>query len=455
MSDIKVCKFSGAIFSQAENIEQLKEIIVADKKRRIIIVAAPGKTDSEENITDLLISCAQEYVKNRRLPEELIHRIENRFLSLYKPFNLEPGLLQTCFQDLRKRINNFKRNKLQYIDNIKSSGEEYNARLIAEYLKKARVPCRYVDPKEAGLFVTEDFGNALVLESSYDRLKNLQNSKEIVIFPGFYGYTKRKHIATFKRGGNDMTAAILANAVDALLYENFIDYAGLYAIDRDLVSKHDLIDRITYQELRELTYAGFRTFHEELLYPVLIKGIPMHLIDFYHVDQSGTLIVKERKTKEDEIVGIAHRKGFCTIHIEKYMMNYEKGFGRRLLEIIERHHLSYEHSPSGIDSISIILKQEELPLDKIRKICMEIYKIMKADNVYFNYKRALVSVVGRGVRNIRLLSRMFQGLARGNINVEMIIKGGSELSMILCVEEEFVERCVRVLYDVIKGPRLK
>ncbi len=444
---IKVCKFSGNVLTASEHIKQLKKILLADEKRKIVVMAAPGKTDTEENMTDMLIECAQYYIKNKKLPVLLIEQIQKRFDNIYHGLKISSRSVNRYIQDLKKRISTSRGKEARYLNKVKSAGEEYSARLVVEYLQNEGVSCQYVDPHDAGLIVTTDFSCASLIDDSYNKLELLKNREGIIIIPGFFGYTKKGHIATFSRGGNDMTGSILANAVNAELYENFIDYNGLTVVNPKLVPDAKVIPKITYQELRELTYAGFKTFHEELLHPVMKKSIPIHLINFHDLAQPGTLIVKDRDLKEKSIVGIAYDKGFCTINVEKYMMNQEKGFCRGLFEIIEKNKLSFDHSPSGIDSISVILKQDQLPLEKIREICKQVYNEMKADNVYFDYNRALISIVGKGLKddNSSLVS-MLDAINKKKIDIKMIMKGGSEISIILCVAQDDVEETVQILY---------
>lgn len=451
---MKVCKFSGAVLTGSGSIVRLKEIVASDAGRRVIVPGAPGRTETEANVTDLLIECAERALRTGRMPEKTVKQIGERFLSIFGPLGIGPEVFDGCFNDLRKRILPRKSKKAAYRDRIKAFGEEYTARFIALYLSSQGMNCRYVDPREAGIQVSPDFGNAALLESSYQKMKALKEREGLLVIPGFYGYTVKGRAATFSRGGNDLTGSVLAHALDAEVFENFIDYDGIPAIKPGLTDDPLIIPEMTFQELRELTYAGFRTFHEEFLYPVMKKGIPMRLINFSDPSRPGTLIVKERKTGSGGITGIAFKKGFCTINVEKYLMNVEKGFGRRLLQILEEHQLSYDHSPTGIDATSVILRQDQLPLEKIRGICRQIYSELNADNVYFNYNRALISVVGSGVKeSAGLLTNAARALEEENINAEMIIKGGSETSVILCVEEEKAEQAVRGLYRALIEPR--
>ncbi|MBU1078800.1 MAG: aspartate kinase [Spirochaetes bacterium] len=449
---IKVCKFSGNVLTSTEELKHLKKILNSDKKRKILVIAAPGKTETQDNMTDTLIECAQYFIKNKKLPETLIQQIEKRFNEIYNTTKVSKKSITKCIDDLTGRIRSYKGKNEKYLDTVKSAGEEYNARLISEYLQTEGVKCQYIDPKEAGIQVTPDFGDADIIEDSYDKLKLLRDRDSIIIIPGFFGYTKKGHIATFSRGGNDLTGSILSHAVDASVYENFIDYDGLTVVNPALVPKASLIREITYQELRELTYAGFKTFHEELLYPVMKKGIPMHLINFHDPSKPGTMIVTERDTKKASIIGIAYEKGFCTINIEKYMMNQEKGFARKLFEIIEKNRLSFDHSPSGIDSMSVVLKQDQLPLDKIRQICKQMYNELKADNVYFDYNHALISIVGPGLKkDDSSIALILDSLTKEDIYVKMIIKGGSEISIILSLDQDLAEKAIQLIYSKLFG----
>ncbi len=446
MGSIKVCKFSGNVLLNSSDIQQLKKIIISDNKRKIVVVGAPGKTDKKESTAKDLARLADYFLKTKKINQELFENLRQRYTNIFKPLKVSSASLDNCFDNLRERVQRKEKNRGKYFDKLKCAGEEYSARLTAEYLKMEGLNCQYVDPKDAGLLVTPVFGNADLLKESYKELSNSLSNDMVNIIPGFFGYTKKNEIAMLSKGGSDLTGTILSNALDAELYENFFGYDGLNVCDPALQKHNQLIREMTYQELREMTYGGMRPFNEFFLAPLIEKEIPMKLVNFHDPSKPGTLIVGKRKGQN--LVGIASEKGFCTITIEKYMMNKEIGIGRRLLKIIEDNNLSYEHLPSGVDTMTVILKQDQLPLEKIRALCNQIYSVLRADNVYFDYNRALISIVGQGLKkNINAISDVFLAFRKAAVNVEMINKGGSEISIIFSVVDADMKKAISSLFN--------
>jgi aspartate kinase len=307
---------------------------------------------------------------------------------------------------------------------------------MARVFMQQGLPARYVDPREAGMLLSEDFGNAQVLPESYTRLAALRSVAETVIFPGFFGYTQRGQVATFPRGGSDITGSILAAAVGAHLYENFTDVDSVFAVDPRIIPDARPIPVLTYREMRELSYAGFGVFHDEAIVPVVQAKIPICIKNTNRPEAPGTLIVPQRKYRHGEVIGIASAGGFSTIYLSKYMMNREVGFGRRLLQILEQEQLSFEHVPSGIDSLSVVLRRVALTRKKEEHVLNRIREELRPDDVTIEHDLALIMVVGEGMRySVGMAAKACAALANSGVNVEMINQGSSEISIMFGVKE--------------------
>ena len=336
----------------------------------------------------------------------------------------------------------------KYLDAVKASGEDNNAKLIAAYFRSMGTPATYVNPKEAGLFVSDEPGNAQVLPHSYNNLYSLRNREGIVIFPGFFGFTEDGEIATFSRSGSDITGSILANGTKASIYENFTDVDAVFSVNPTIVKNPKEIKELTYREMRELSYAGFSVFHDEALIPAFRAGIPVNVKNTNNPSAPGTLIVNERENTNGPVVGIASDKGFCSIYISKYLMNRELGFGRKLLQILEDNDVSYEHLPSGIDDITVILGEKQMDADKEAIIVKRIYNELQADKVEVQHGLSLLMIVGEGMRhNVGTTARASQALADAGVNIEMINQGSSEVSMMFGIKAVQEEKAVQALYN--------
>jgi aspartate kinase len=306
-----------------------------------------------------------------------------------------------------------------------------------------------VGPAEAGLIVSEKFADAYPLADTPAHLKEkLSGRPDITVFPGFYGITKSGRRATFSRGGSDLTGALVAEAVDADVYENWTDVDGICRADPTIVPSPEIIHEITFREIRELAYIGFGVIHHDAILPVRRKHIPINLRNVNNVEFPGTMIVDSRVPLAEIVVGVGMKKNFCCFTVEKYLMNREIGFGRRVLSIIEEAGLSYEHMPSGIDSISIYLDQTQLKEDMASDIIRRIYRGLEAEKVEVEHDKAMVIAVGEGMkRHVGVAARLVAALARKKINIEMINQGASELSVIFGVRAEDAEAAVRAIYD--------
>ena len=369
-------------------------------------------------------------------------------LELSVPFT------KSITQELEKRLRSYDHNDAKFVDSVKAFGEESNAKIVAEYLKKKGVNVQYVDPKDVGFVVEEEFGNSQLLDSSYPSIREgLEDREGIVIFPGFYGYTQRGDIVTFSRGGSDLTGAILAAALDATEYENFTDVLGIRRADPRIVEDPERIGFLTYAELRELSYMGFNVFHDEAMFPVINAHIPTHVRKTSEPNKQGTYILEHRVPESDEIItGIACKKGFCTIDLKKYMMNREKGFIRRLAQIMEESDISIEHMPSGVDSISVIFEKAQLDNSLLDKITRRIYNELKVDEIRVEHDEAMIVPVGQGmIHKAGVAQRITGACANAGISIVMLNQGASELSMVVGVKEKEAPYAVRAIYKEFFG----
>ncbi|WP_026582615.1 aspartate kinase [Bacillus sp. J33] len=445
---MKVVKFGGSSLASGKQIEKVLNIVKADPERKVIVVSAPGKRFSEDHkVTDLLIACAEKRLQGEEAGE-LAGSVLERYGLIADELGLDPDIKDIIQRDLFDRLDSEKRNPDVFMDLVKASGEDNNAKLVAAYFQQQGVEARYVNPKEAGLLVSPEPGNAQVLPEAYENLYRLREKDGILIFPGFFGYSRDGEVFTFSRSGSDVTGSILAGATKADLYENFTDVDAVYSVNPFIVEHPKEIKELTYREMRELSYAGFTVLHDEALIPAFRAGIPVQIKNTNNPAAPGTRIVNERDNTNGPVIGIASDQGFCSIYVEKYMMNREVGFGRKLLTILEEYGLSYEHTPSGIDDISIILRENQFKNGMEEEILRRIETELDADEVKVQHSLSLIMVVGEGMRqNIGTMARASKALAKAKVNMEMINQGSSEVSMMFGVKAEDEKRAVRALYD--------
>ncbi|MCE2401963.1 aspartate kinase [Candidatus Poribacteria bacterium] len=444
---LKVSKFGGSSLATAEQVRQVCDIITADPARRLIVVSAPGKRHSEDiKVTDLLIAAASERLMGKIGASECAETIE-RYRNIASELELPDEVVDPIARDLTQRLENSTDDADLYMDTMKAGGEDNCARLIAQVLQARGVEAHYVNPKDAGLLLSDEPGNAQVLPEAYSRLRSLSERPGITIFPGFFGYSKEDHIVTFSRGGSDITGAILASAVRAEVYENFTDVDSVFAANPSIVLNPVPISELTYREMRELSYAGFSVFHDEALEPVYRAMVPVHIRNTNNPKASGTLIVPHRTSTEMPVVGIAAMSNVCCVYLSKYLMNRQIGFGRRLLQILEGENISFEHIPSGIDNMSVILREENLPADKEKRVVEKIRQTLAPEDVFVERELSLIMVVGEGMRHtVGIASRATGALAGAKVNIEMINQGSNEVSMMFGVKSTDMDTAVQALY---------
>lgn len=440
---IKVSKFGGSSLADAAQFQKVKEILFADEARRIVVPSAPGKRSKTDiKVTDLFYECNRLAGAGRDI-EPAFSKIRER----YREIATELGLgvdLDAKLEEVSKKI------KLGAgADYAASRGEYLNGILLADYLG-----WDFVDP-QMGIFFDEE--GRLDSEKTQERLGALLKDHTHAVVPGFYGCDTHGNVKTFSRGGSDITGAIVARAANADLYENWTDVSGCLMADPRIVRNPEPIRYVTYRELRELSYMGASVLHEDAIFPVRIAGIPTNIRNTNEPDAPGTIIGYEAEDYESEymITGIAGHKNFAIIAVEKAMMNAELGFGRRVLQALEEESVSFEHMPSGIDTMSVVVAEDAIEGKKERLIA-RIHELCSPDSVEIHSGLALIATVGRGmVRSKGTSAKLFNALMKAGINVRLIDQGSSELNIIVGVDSLDFENAVRAIYRafVVKEPR--
>jgi aspartate kinase len=446
---MKVVKFGGSSLASGEQLEKVFNIVVSESDRKVVVVSAPGKRYSDDiKVTDLLIACAEQVLETGE-GGEYFDNVIQRYVAIANELELTNEIIDIITDDLQRLLaDRVNKSREHFIESVKASGEDNNAKLVAAYFQSRGVEAEYINPKEAGLLVSDEPGHAQVLPETYDNLYELRKRPGILIFPGFFGYSKSGDIITFSRSGSDITGSILANGVKADVYENFTDVDAVCSVNPGIVKNPKEIRELTYREMRELSYAGFSVFHDEALMPAFHAEIPVHVRNTNNPSAEGTRIVNKRENKNGPVVGIASDKGFCSIYVGKYLMNREIGFGRKLLQILEEYDLSYEHLPSGIDDISIILRQDQMSFVFEQEMLKRIKEELQAEEVKIQHNLSLIMVVGEGMRcNIGTMARAAKALANIGVNIEMINQGSSEVSMMFGVQEADENKAVQALYE--------
>lgn len=431
----KVVKFGGSSLASAEQFKKVGDIIRSDKARMYVVPSAPGKRFSADTkVTDMLYSCYGAALREKKFLDQL-DQIHERYNEIITGLGLSLSLDEE-FETIR---NNF--GKKIGRDYAASRGEYLNGIIMAAYLDY-----EFIDAADVIRFDSE--GRFMEAETDALLKERLAEGTPAVI-PGFYGAKEDGTVVTFSRGGSDVTGSIVALAVHADLYENWTDVSGFLIADPRIVKNPKAIETITYKELRELSYMGASVLHEDAIFPVRKAGIPINIRNTNEPEAKGTLIVEAtcRKPKYT-VTGIAGTDGFASITVEKAMMNSEVGFCRKVLEVFEDNGISIEHMPSGIDTMTIFVHQDELE-EKEQRVIAGIHKLVDPDHVELESDLALIAIVGRGMKATRgTAGRIFSALAHANINVKMIDQGSSELNIIVGVRHDDFENAIRALYDI-------
>ena len=431
----KVVKFGGSSLANAEQFRKVAEIIHADKGRRYVVPSAPGKRFSDDTkVTDMLYDCYQSAGDGKAL-EQKMEAIAQRYQEIIEGLCLELSLADE-FAKMKEAFA-----AQAGSDYAASRGEYLNGIIMAAYLEY-----EFIDAAEVIRF---DEDGEFDAETTNEILSKRLATVERAVVPGFYGAYEDGRIKTFSRGGSDITGSIVARAVHADLYENWTDVSGFLVTDPHIVEDPETIETITYRELRELSYMGATVLHADAIFPLRKEGIPINIKNTNRPQDAGTLIVENTcRQPKYTITGIAGKKGFCAINIEKDMMNSEIGFGRRVLQVFEENGISFEHTPSGIDTFTVIVHQTEF-MEKEQSVISGLHRAVEPDTIDLESDLALIAVVGRGMRQMRgTAARIFAALSHAHINVKMIDQGSSELNIIIGVKNDDFERAVRAIYDI-------
>ena len=433
---IKVCKFGGTSMADGNVILSAAKTVNADAQRRYVVVSAPGKRFSGDiKVTDLLYTCS-DAVERKDIAtfNETFKKIRKRFMHIETEIGKNLGM--------KEALDEVEQNALAGAgaDYCASRGEFLAAKIMSAVLD---VP--FVDATQFVRFTPE----GTLDEVTFELGKQVLSKYERAVIPGFYGLGADGKVKTFSRGGGDISGSIVARSVMADLYENWTDVSGFYACDPRIVNSPRLISELSYQELRELSYMGANVLHSEAIFPVRTAGIPIRICNTFRPDDAGTYIVKTstRDFKDNVITGIAGKKDFTVISIEKSMMNAEIGFVGKVLNVIGKRNISFEHLPSGIDTMSLVIDNVYLKDGILDEIVEEMKQAVNPDKIYTHKDIALVAAVGYGmVRNVGTSARVFKAIAEAGINVVMIDQGSSELNIIVGVENKDCDTCIRALY---------
>jgi aspartate kinase len=448
MKTMKVCKFGGSSLADAAQVAQVCDVVLADPDRRLVVVSAPGKRFKDDiKVTDLLIACANARLDGKPTDEALAVVVA-RYREIQETLGVAPAVMDAISENLATTLAGNVEHRERFMDAMKAAGEDNSARLVAAELQRRGTDARYLNPGDAGLLLSDEYGNARLLPESYDNLARLHEAEGITVFPGFFGYTREGEVVTFSRGGSDITGAILAAAVKAEVYENFTDVDFVCSIDPSLAENVKPITEMTYREMRELSYAGFNVLHDEAIIPAVHAEIPIRICNTNNPAVPGTLIVAEREVTHGAVLGIAGSGGFCSVLVSKYLMNREIGFGRRILQFFEEEGLSFEHMPSGVDNLSVVLREDELDTATTERIVTHIREKLGADSVSVEHGLALVMLVGEGMHyTVGVAMRATAALADANVNLEMIDQGSSELSIVFGIKEADRKAAMKALYE--------
>lgn len=431
----KVVKFGGSSLASAEQFKKVGAIIRADSERKFVVPSAPGKRSSDDTkVTDMLYACYELAEQGKDFSAQL-QAIRVRYQEIIDGLELKLSLDKE-FKGIEK---NFKEKAGS--DYAASRGEYLNGIIMAQYLG-----FEFVDAATVIRFKADGEHDAeLTNQMLTERLAGV----EAAVIPGFYGAYEDGRVKTFSRGGSDITGSIVARAVKADIYENWTDVSGCLIADPRIVHNPKPISTVTYRELRELSYMGASVLHEDAIFPVRKAGIPINIKNTNSPKDPGTWIVESTCQKPPyTITGIAGKKDFCAINIEKDMMNAEIGFGRKVLQVFEENGISFEHMPSGIDTMSIIVHQSEFE-EKEQRVLAGIHKLAEPDAIEMESDLALIAVVGRGMRAAKgTAGRIFAALAHSGINIKMIDQGSSELNIIIGVETADFEMAIQQIYTI-------
>ncbi|MGM9957823.1 MAG: aspartate kinase [Erysipelotrichaceae bacterium] len=434
---IKVCKFGGSSVADAGQFLKIKNIVKSDKSRKFVVVSAVGKANKDDHkITDLLY-VLYSHVKYGVDYESILKIVEDKYNAIKNELGLSINL-DAEFEEIRKNLN-----KHVDVDYIVSRGEYLSAKLMADYLGGI-----FIDAKDVIFF---GYDNKFYFDKIEKALEKYEGSDKVIVVPGFYGSLPNGKIRCMSRGGSDITGAVIANVVNASVYENFTDVSGIMVADPRIVDKPVSVKRITYAELREMSYMGASVLHDEAIFPVKAKNIPLNILNTNDPAHPGTMIMDncdEYDEKEEPLVisGITGKKGFSSIFIAKSHIASEVGVLKEALDVISKYNISVESVATGIDSFSIVVESEKVE-NNLYDLMNNLGKALETDNITIEDNMAMVAIVGRKLKNYKGFSgKLFSTLGRNDINIKLISQTSDEISIILGVDEKDFEKTINVVY---------
>ena len=448
---MKVCKFGGSSVANAEQVLKVLDIVRRDPERRVVVVSAPGKRrKGDDKVTDLLIDCASRALAGGETSIP-VDRVVARYEEIRADLGLDAALVEGLRAELLRRLARPAKEHGAFMDAVKAMGEEFSARFCAAAFAARGLKAVYLDPKDAGMVLSDEFGAAQLLPDSYAKLRAAlaAHEREVVVFPGFFGYTADGRIATFSRGGSDITGAILAAAAGA-------DVDAVYPIDPRLVPEaagRPGIAEMTYAEMRELSYAGFGVFHDEAVMPAIQANIPINIRNTNHPDEPGTMVLPARRTVPGRVNGIASSKGFGALFVEKWLMNREVGFLARLLSILAREGVSVEMIPAGVDSVTVVFRDECFSHEGVKdRVLAAVREELHPDKLEYASGLAFLCVVGEGMKmTVGTCLRVVSALSKAGVNLQIINQGSSEISIMFGIREADLQPATVALYREFFG----
>ena len=430
-----VAKFGGSSLADVEQFLQVRDILDMDPERRYLVVSAPGKRSPQDiKVTDLLLDCHHKAQLHQNFDQPFA-LLTGRFRDIERGLGLS-GYLDETLKSLKTSLD-----EGACRDFILSRGECLCASLLSKWLNIA-----LVDPVKAIRF---DRRGKLMLEQTLSLLRDQLLVHERAVLPGFYGADETGRVHTFTRGGSDVSGALAAAAIDADLYENWTDVTGFRSADPHIVPDASYIASLTYRELRELSYMGASVMHEDAVFPVRNAGVPTSIRNTGNPQHPGTIIVPSPRQigRMPVVTGIAGKRGFSTIILEKNRMNDEIGFGRKVLSVLERHHLNFEHLPTGIDALCVMISTSALSCCR-QAVLEEIEAAVHPDSMMIQDGIALVACVGTGLLKVHgTIARLFTAICEQGIPIRTMFQAPSALSIIVGIDEEHLETAIREIYD--------
>ncbi|MFD1418134.1 aspartate kinase [Companilactobacillus keshanensis] len=447
---MKVVKFGGSSLANGEQFDKVINIVTSDDDRKVIVTSAPGKRfKGDIKVTDLLIKYANLVLEGKDY-QEVYNKIVDRYQEITDYYNLTDETINKIKVKLTDLAKASYKDDDHLMAAFKAHGEFLNAITLADVLNHKGIKAKFLNPKEAGFLVGGEPNNADVLPETYGNLAKVQFDDTKIIFPGFFGYSKDGDIFTFSRGGSDITGAILSRGFNADLYENFTDVDAIYVANNHIVDHPVAIKKMSYREMRELSYAGFSVFQDEAIIPAVEGQVPVNVKNTNNPQKPGTLIVPSQFlfNPANPITGIASSDRFSALYLHRYLLNKEVGFTLKLLKIFYKYGIPYEHMPSGIDDLTVIFDKSKLDPETIKNLCNDVKKTLNPDYLEWIDDYAIIMVVGEGLAHtVDTVSKIIDSLTENNIAIDMINQGASRISIMIGTQVKDSKAAVQNIYE--------